>query len=347
MDAEEEQAGAARRPGAGEPEAERWPPASLTLSARPLPDVVFGAPKPVPSAPGEPAGAPPGDVTGPGEVTGPQPVVDAAFAVPPAAPADERPAAPPAGAHRRRMALLVAVVLVGALVVVLAAVAVWPSGSDGKVRQTGTSPAAPGQAAPGNGTDGPGGPSQQAGPAETTGPGNSSAPGSPAVAGGPAGPGDPVEPGDPAVPGNPSDPGSTAGPGSPADPAAPGSPADPAGPEAAGGWPVLSGTTSQGIEVTYRTVETAEGYFEGEVRLVNATGAPLPAWTLSFGYPGASIRNVWGGDFRPREDGKVVVTGNEDSTPVAAGAWVNVRFGGAGTPSRPQGCTVNGAACGF
>lgn len=319
LDAEEEQAGFVRRPRDGGPPEEQWTPTSLTLSSRPLPDVMFGAPKPVAPASREPVEAP-GGAVGAGEITGPQPVVDAAFTERPVAVSED------GGAHRRRAALLAAVVLAGALVVALVAVVVWPSGSDGRVRQTASAPAAaqPGEG-PGNGPDAP----RQVGPEDGAEP-------------------DPGT-GDPAKPADSTDPGSRAGQGSPAGPGSPADAVDPAGPDpgAVGSGPVLSGRTPQGIEVTYRTVETAEGYFEGEVRFVNATGAPLPAWTLSFTYPGAVIRNVWGGDFRTREDGTVVVTGNGDSTPVAAGAWVSVRFGGSGTPSRPQGCTVNGAACGF
>lgn len=289
MDAEEERQGLVGEPGTGEPGGAEPREEPLVLSPRPLPDVVFGAPKAPPGAP-EPSSAPPsGPAADPGEVTGPQPVVGAS----------EVP--PPAGGGIWRLGVPAAVAVAGVAAVAAVAVALWPSGSDGRMRQTApaTGPSTPGDGAEGPAA-GPGGPSRRA---------DSAAPGS-----------GPVEAADvPSV----------------------------ASGEPAPSWPVFSGRTPRGISVTYQTVEVAQGYFEGELRLVNETGAALPDWTLSFAYPGASIRNVWGGESRTEADGRVVVTGTADTAPVAAGAWVSVRFGGSGAPSRPEGCTVNGEACGF
>ncbi|GAA2726030.1 cellulose binding domain-containing protein [Actinocorallia aurantiaca] len=150
-----------------------------------------------------------------------------------------------------------------------------------------------------------------------------------------------------AVPGDGTpEPGQRAEEGSPPEQWPPAAADDPAEPAAVTAPPV-SGTTAQGVEVTYRTVEVSDGYFEGEVTLTNGTGAELKDWTLSFTYPGASIRNVWAGHLWTRDDGTVVVTGDENTASIPEGASATVRFGGSGTPSGPQGCTLNGSACGL
>ncbi|MCD0448311.1 cellulose binding domain-containing protein [Actinocorallia sp. API 0066] len=108
----------------------------------------------------------------------------------------------------------------------------------------------------------------------------------------------------------------------------------------------VSGVTPEGVEVVYETVEVATGYFEGTITLTNGTGETLPSWTLSFTYPGAYIRNVWGGELTdPGNEVTIVNDGN--TAPIAPGASVEVRFGGGGAPSRPENCTFGGTPCGF
>ncbi|MEO3782818.1 cellulose binding domain-containing protein [Actinocorallia sp. B10E7] len=218
-------------------------------------------------------------------------------------------ALPEGGRHRRRMALLVAVAMAGALAVALVAAVLWPSDSGDGPRQ-----AAPATSAPGTGS--PPGAVPQSGVTES---------------------------------GQGPEEGPSAGRPSPAMTAAAEDPGPGDGP-AAGETPLqppVSGSTAQGIGVTYRTVEVSAGYFEGEVTLTNETGAELRDWTLSFTYPGASIRNVWNGHLWTGDDGTVTVTGDENTASVPAGASVTIRFGGSGAPSRPRGCAVNGSACGF
>ncbi|MDX6739030.1 cellulose binding domain-containing protein [Actinocorallia sp. A-T 12471] len=109
---------------------------------------------------------------------------------------------------------------------------------------------------------------------------------------------------------------------------------------------VLSGVTPDGVGVVYETVEVATGYFEGTLTLTNGTGSVIPSWTVTFTYPGAYIRNVWGGRLTdPGND--VTIVSDAATSPIQPGASVEIRFGGGGSPSRPQDCAFGGTPCGF
>jgi hypothetical protein len=101
-----------------------------------------------------------------------------------------------------------------------------------------------------------------------------------------------------------------------------------------------------GPKLTYRTVDRQVGYFEGTVTIVNGSGRPMPSWTLSFSYPGADVHNAW--DVVLQQTGQDVVIVNElTAPPIAPGESLEVRFGGAGTPTMPADCRLNGLPCTF
>ncbi|WP_460301392.1 cellulose binding domain-containing protein [Actinocorallia aurea] len=108
----------------------------------------------------------------------------------------------------------------------------------------------------------------------------------------------------------------------------------------------ISGVTPGGVQVVYKTVEVSTGYFEGTLTLTNGSSDPIPSWTLTFAYPGAYIRNVWGG--RLTDPGnEVTIVSDAETSPIAPGRSVEIRFGGGGAPSRPQDCAFGGTPCGF
>jgi hypothetical protein len=101
-----------------------------------------------------------------------------------------------------------------------------------------------------------------------------------------------------------------------------------------------------GPKLTYRTVDREVGYFEGTVKVVNRTGSPMRAWTLSFTYPGADVHNAW--DVVLQQTGQnVIINSAATAQPIAPGDSFEVRFGGAGKPTMPTDCRLNGAPCTF
>ncbi|ROO83322.1 cellulose binding domain-containing protein [Actinocorallia herbida] len=108
----------------------------------------------------------------------------------------------------------------------------------------------------------------------------------------------------------------------------------------------VSGVTPDGVRVVYKTVEVSTGYFEGTLTLTNDSKDTIPSWTVAFTYPGAFIRNVWGGELTDPGN-EVTIISDDATSPIAPGESVEIRFGGGGTPSRPQGCTFGGTPCGF
>jgi cellulose binding protein with CBM2 domain len=106
-----------------------------------------------------------------------------------------------------------------------------------------------------------------------------------------------------------------------------------------GGQPLTRGRV-----VSYATAQREPGYFEGLLTLTNRTGAPLNGWQVSFTYPGAAIKSVWGGVL-VRAGSTATIRGTAAAASIPVGGTVQVRFGAAGTPSAPRGCTLNGGTC--
>ncbi|TDB84229.1 hypothetical protein E1266_36920 [Actinomadura sp. 7K534] len=105
--------------------------------------------------------------------------------------------------------------------------------------------------------------------------------------------------------------------------------------------PVLRGTG-----ITYQLVQQDEGYFEGRMVLTNRTDEPMKTWKLTFRTPGADVKNIWGAKLA--EGGEKVEIKNLDDAPAIppGGTW-EVQFGAAGATTTPEGCKLNGRACGF
>jgi hypothetical protein len=123
-------------------------------------------------------------------------------------------------------------------------------------------------------------------------------------------------------------------------------------PGPAGSAPVGAGAVPEGVvppnglAMPYRTVQQDQGYFEGTVTVTNRTSAPLSGWELSFGYPGAQVRTVWGGVLL-RGGSQVIIGADPAAGPIPPGATYVVRFGAGGVPSTPVGCRFAGRECGF
>ncbi|HEU5158253.1 MAG TPA: cellulose binding domain-containing protein [Streptosporangiaceae bacterium] len=101
---------------------------------------------------------------------------------------------------------------------------------------------------------------------------------------------------------------------------------------------------TRGRVVSYATTTREQGYFEGVLTLTNRTGAPLGAWQVSFTYPGAYVKSVWGGVL-VRAGSTATISGTAGAGSIPVGGTVRVKFGAAGTPSAPRGCTLNGGPC--
>jgi hypothetical protein len=113
----------------------------------------------------------------------------------------------------------------------------------------------------------------------------------------------------------------------------------------AGGAPA-GGVPPNGLGMPYRTVQQDQGYFEGVVTVTNRTSVPLSAWELSFSYPGAQVRMVWGGVLV--QAGSLVIIRNDPLTgSIPPGGTFVVKFGAGGVPSLPRGCRFGGRECGF
>lgn len=122
--------------------------------------------------------------------------------------------------------------------------------------------------------------------------------------------------------------------------------ASPTGNVSAGsaGAPAGARPLTRGRVVSYETTQREPGYFEGLLTLTNRTGKPLDGWQVSFTYPGASVKSVWGGVL-VRAGGTATIRGADAAGSLPPGVTVQVRFGAAGTPSAPVGCTLNGGPC--
>ena len=101
---------------------------------------------------------------------------------------------------------------------------------------------------------------------------------------------------------------------------------------------------TQGRVVSYATTQREQGYFEGLLTLTNRTGAPMTGWQLTVTYPGAYIKSVWGGVL-VQAGTTATIRGGAAAGSIPVGGTVQVRFGAAGTPSAPAGCTLNGGPC--
>ncbi|MEO5877034.1 MAG: cellulose binding domain-containing protein [Streptosporangiaceae bacterium] len=289
-------------------------PVTAPFGHRPQPDVLF--------APVVQQAPPPyqGPAFGPEAVTGPQaPIAHPDFGLlpPPVRPRPER-----------RPALMIALVsALGIAVIAVAAFFLWPGGDPRTVAQR-----APVSLGPVPSASAPGG-----GGAATPGAGTGQAPAPP----GSAAP-DGAVPTSPAVP-SPSAPMQSVPSQSVPSQSVP-SASDTPQPDQTGA--PVSGTTTAGVGVSYQTVEVSPGYVEGVLTITNRTARPMPAWTVSFRYPTAKIRNVWGGVL-VRSGKKIVIRNDADTAPIPVGASVSVRFGGPGLASQPLGCLLAGQPCGF
>lgn len=96
-----------------------------------------------------------------------------------------------------------------------------------------------------------------------------------------------------------------------------------------------------GAVVSYRTVGSHAGGFQGEILLSGRDGQPLPPWSLRFGYPSGQIISVWA-------DGPVQHSAHSawlSSGQQPAGRAAVIEFSVAGQPGPPATCTLNGRPC--
>ncbi|TDE32228.1 hypothetical protein E1289_16125 [Actinomadura sp. 6K520] len=140
--------------------------------------------------------------------------------------------------------------------------------------------------------------------------------------------------------------------GAPAVPPASGAPAAP--PEGAPGQQPASppvptapiGPVLRGTGITYQLVQQDEGYFEGRMIITNRTDEPMKTWELTFTTPGAEVKNIWGAKLAKGGE-KVEIKNLDDAPAIPPGGTWDVQFGAAGATTTPEGCKLNGKACGF
>ncbi|ADV68760.1 chitinase [Deinococcus maricopensis] len=100
---------------------------------------------------------------------------------------------------------------------------------------------------------------------------------------------------------------------------------------------------------TFSTSSSWDGGFNGVITLSNPTSTPLTTWTLKFKFNGAaSTTSVWGagGSVTTASDGTVTITPNTwGGSTIPANGSVTVNYGGSGTYSGVNTCTLNGAPC--
>ncbi|XRQ03887.1 cellulose binding domain-containing protein [Actinomadura welshii] len=106
------------------------------------------------------------------------------------------------------------------------------------------------------------------------------------------------------------------------------------------------GPVMQGNGITYQLVQQDEGYFEGRMIITNRTDEPMKTWKLTFRTPGADVKNIWGAELVKGGE-KVEIKNLDDAPAIPPGATWDVQFGAAGITTTPEGCRLNGKACGF
>jgi hypothetical protein len=100
-----------------------------------------------------------------------------------------------------------------------------------------------------------------------------------------------------------------------------------------------------GVAVAYRTTDTWDSGYNGQIDITNGGSSTLNGWTLRFKLSGAAITNMWNATYSRGSDGTYTVRNESWNGLLAAGKAASVGFGATGTPAPPTDCTINGAPC--
>ncbi|RNL84803.1 cellulose binding domain-containing protein [Halostreptopolyspora alba] len=96
--------------------------------------------------------------------------------------------------------------------------------------------------------------------------------------------------------------------------------------------------------VSYRTVETSETGFTGQVTITNTSQSPLDGWELSLAFDDARVTSAWEAEWESSGDG-VTARQPRSAAPLAPGESTTVNFTVEGAAQTPTECSLNGYTC--
>ncbi|MGI5168058.1 cellulose binding domain-containing protein [Spirillospora sp. CA-253888] len=98
------------------------------------------------------------------------------------------------------------------------------------------------------------------------------------------------------------------------------------------------------LTVAFRVTGKTAAAFRGTAVITNRGAAAAPRWTLAFGFPGGTVRDLQGGTVV--RTGKYGWVRSPSGAPgLAPGQSVKIVFSARGTAGRPSFCKINGAVC--
>ncbi|TQN30685.1 cellulose binding domain-containing protein [Haloactinospora alba] len=106
------------------------------------------------------------------------------------------------------------------------------------------------------------------------------------------------------------------------------------------------GAGTAGVRVTYRTVDSSETGFTGQVALTNTGDEPVEEWRLALGFPDAEVTSAWNADWQV-SGSSVRMHPAEDTAAIAPGQTATIGFTAHGPEQEPSSCSLNGRACGI
>ncbi len=96
--------------------------------------------------------------------------------------------------------------------------------------------------------------------------------------------------------------------------------------------------------VAYRTVETSDTGFTGQVTLTNTSENPMQGWELTLGFDDAEVTSAWDVEWDSTENG-VTARQPESATALEPGESATVNFTAEGAAQTPAECALNGHTC--
>lgn len=96
--------------------------------------------------------------------------------------------------------------------------------------------------------------------------------------------------------------------------------------------------------VSYRTVETSDTGFTGQVTITNTSQSPLDGWELSLGFDDARVTSAWEAEWETSDNG-VTARQPQSAAPLAPGESTTVNFAAEGAAQIPTECSLNGYTC--
>lgn len=110
--------------------------------------------------------------------------------------------------------------------------------------------------------------------------------------------------------------------------------------------PAPPGTGTAGIRVAYRTVDSSETGFTGQVTLTNTGNEPVEEWQLALGFPDAEVTSARNADWQV-SGSSIRIHPAEETSELAPGQTTTIGFTARGPKQEPSSCSLNGHACGI